>query len=337
MSAAFLWVGFIILVLAMLALDLGVFHRKAHVVRVREALLLSAFWIFVAMLFTVFVYFAYEHHWGGLGTTPDPIDKVINDGHKAVVKYFTGYVLEKSLSVDNIFVIALVFSFFGVAAKYQHRVLYWGILGALIMRGAMIGGGAILINRFHWILYVFGAFLILTAVKMLFSSGEPDPRNNIAVRLARRFLPITHDFHEEHFVAKEAGRLMFTPLFLTLIVVETTDLIFAVDSIPAIFAITGDPFLVFTSNVFAILGLRALYFALAGVMDKFHYLKLSLALILALVGVKMLLADWLKHVLGPNMSFYLLGLIAFILAAGVVASLIRAQRLAADPNHAPHH
>jgi tellurite resistance protein TerC len=230
--------------------------------------------------------------------------------------------------VDNLFVIALIFTYFGVAAKYQHRVLYWGILGALIMRGVMIGGGAILIARFHWILYVFGAFLIVTAGKMLFSSAEPDPQRNFAVRLARRFFPITPEFHEQHFLVKSAGRYMLTPMALTLMVVETTDVVFAVDSIPAIFAITGDPFLVFTSNVFAILGLRALYFALAAVLDKFHYLKLSLVVILALVGTKMLLADWLKHILGPNMSLYLLSIIALILGIGVVASILRAKRLA---------
>ncbi len=335
MSAMFLWIGFIVLVLLLLALDLGVFHRRSHVVRVREALMLSAFWIALALAFIVFIYFAYENHWAGLGLRPDVIDGVPNNGHRAAVKYFTGYVLEKSLSVDNIFVIALVFSYFGVAAKYQHRVLYWGILGALMMRGAMIGGGSLLIARFHWVLYLLGAFLILTALKMVFSKDEPDPTNNAAVRLARRIFPITPEFHDRHFLVKVGGRHMLTPLALALIVVETTDLIFAVDSIPAIFAITGDPFLVFTSNVFAILGLRALYFALAGIMDKFYYLKLSLAVILALVGAKMLLADWLKHAFGPSIMFYLLGLIALILAIGVVASIIRARHLPPHEEEVP--
>jgi tellurite resistance protein TerC len=343
-----IWIGFITLVLAMLALDLGVFHRKAHVVRVREALAWSAVWIGVAMLFAVFVYFGYENHWMGLGNAIDAADGQINGGASATVKYLTGYVVEKSLSVDNIFVIVMLFGFFAVPAIYQHRVLFWGILGALVMRGMMIGVGAALIARFHWILYLFGAFLILTAVKMLLiRTDHRDPGQNIIVRLTKRFFPVTDGFHGEHFVVRagsEASReaavpgaeeisdaavgrarpglLMLTPLSLALVMVETTDLIFAVDSIPAIFAITADPFLVFTSNVFAILGLRSLYFALAGMMDKFRYLKPALAIVLAVVGGKMLAAEPLKQMLGSSFNFYLLGVVLMILACGVIASLV---------------
>jgi len=343
-----IWCGFILFILALLALDLGVFNRKAHVVSVKEALGWSAFWIALGLSFSFFVYFAYEAHWFNIGLKADSVDGVINDGRSATIKYLTGYVIEKSLSVDNIFVIALIFTYFTVPAMYQHRVLFWGILGALIMRGAMIGIGAALIARFHWILYVFGAFLIITAVKMLFINTEHgDPGKNPLVRLTRRMFPITDQFHGKHFLVKAGskksiepatpgqavvvdravesaneGQWMLTPLALALIVVETTDLIFAVDSIPAIFAITADPFLVFTSNVFAILGLRSLYFALAGMMEKFRYLKVSLAIVLALVGVKMLAAKWFKSVLGEHFNFYLLGSIALILLAGVAASLL---------------
>jgi tellurite resistance protein TerC len=346
------WIGFIAFVLLMLALDLGVFHRKSHVVSVREALGWSAVWISMGLSFSIFVYFAYAGQWFGLGTVVDAVDGLTNSGATATEKYLTGYVVEKSLSVDNIFVIAMLFSFFAVPPIYQHRVLFWGILGALVLRGAMIGIGARLITEFHWILYIFAAFLIFTAIKMLFfNSEDADPNQSIVVRLMRRFFPVTDRFHGKHFyvragspesyesefpgapaVPDEAvnkarpGALLLTPLALALVMVETTDLIFAVDSIPAIFAITADPFLVFTSNVFAILGLRSLYFALAGMIDKFRYLKVSLALILLMVGVKMLLAEWLKLALGEHFNLYLLTVIIAILAAGVFASII-AERL----------
>lgn len=343
-----IWIGFITLVFLFLALDLGVFHRKAHVVKVREALAWSGVWISVALLFGIFIYFGYENHWLGLGNAVDPVDGVINDGGRATVKYFTGYIVEKSLSVDNIFVIAMLFGFFAVPAIYQHRVLFWGILGALLMRGVMIAVGASLIARFNWILYVFGALLILTAIKMLvMKTDHTDPSKNIVVRLTRRFFPVTDSFHREHFVVRagtaashesavpgqaevvdaavdraKPGTLMLTPLALALIMVETTDLIFAVDSIPAIFAITADPFLVFTSNVFAILGLRSLYFALAGMIDKFRYLKYALALVLAVVGIKMLAHAPLKAFLGDGFNFYLLAVVLAILAGGVIISLL---------------
>ncbi len=322
-----IWIGFIGLILGLLALDLGVFNRKAHVVSMKEALGWSALWISLGLLFSAFVFFAYEHHWLGIGTQIDSVGGVINDGKSAALKYLTGYVIEKSLSVDNIFVIALLFTYFAVPAIYQHRVLFWGILGALVMRGTMIGIGAALIARFHWVLYLFGAFLIVTAIKMVrMKSPHSDPSKNPIVRLVRRFVPVTDDYHAEHFAVRENGGWKITPLAMSLIAVETTDLVFAVDSIPAIFAITADPFLVFTSNVFAILGLRSLYFALAGMMDKFRYLKVSLAIVLAVVGVKMLAADFFKSLLGQHFNFYLLGLIGLILATGVGASLIANRR-----------
>jgi tellurite resistance protein TerC len=347
-----IWTGFIAFVLLMLVLDLGVFHRKAHVVSVREAIGWSAVWMALGLSFAVFVYFAYEGQWFGFGTVADPVDGAPNVGSTATEKYLTGYVVEKSLSVDNIFVIAMIFSFFAVPQIYQHRVLFWGILGALVLRGAMIAVGASLIHEFHWVLYVFAAFLILTAIKMLFMGTEhTDPNKNIVVRWTRRLFPVTARFHGEHFVVRagtssayeselpgapvvpdevvdkaKPGTLLLTPLALALVMVETTDLIFAVDSIPAIFAITGEPFLVFTSNVFAILGLRSLYFALAGMVDKFRYLKAALALVLLVVGVKMLLAEWLKLALGKHFNLYLLMTVLGILTMGVIASLIADRR-----------
>jgi tellurite resistance protein TerC len=352
-----IWAGFVALVLAFLALDLGVFHRKAHVVKTKEALGWSAVWITLGLLFSVFVYFGYEHHWMGMGVVPDAVDGQINDGKSAAIKYVTGYVVEKSLSVDNIFVIVMIFAALAVPAIYQHRVLFWGILGALVMRGAMIGVGAQLIARFHWILYVFGGFLILTAIKMLMMKSDHgvDPSKTPMIRLTKRFFPISDRFHGEHFLvragtaasheaavpgaaeekdaavdAARAGAMMLTPLAVALIMVETTDLIFAVDSIPAIFAITADPFLVFTSNVFAILGLRSLYFALAGMIDTFRYLKPALAIVLFVVGVKMLAASWLKSILGEHFNFYLLGVVLLILAGGVAASLLHRRKDVAD-------
>ena len=323
-----LWLGFIGFVLTLLALDLGVFHREAHVVKVREAFIWTGVWLSVALLFSVFVYFAYEGHWLGVGSHVDSIDGVVNDGRLAVVKYLTGYVIEWSLSADNVFVIAMIFSSLGVPARYQHRVLFWGILGALVMRGAMIGVGAQLVARYHWILYVFGAFLVFTAIRMVWPGGgdDKDPSQGFVLRMTRRYFRVTREYHGSSFFVRDTvGRLMLTPLAVALVLVETTDLIFAVDSIPAIFAITTDPFLVATSNVMAILGLRSLYFALAGAIDKFRYLKYSLALILGLVGVKMLAANWLKAVIGPNFNFVLLGIVAMILLGGVLLSLYMAR------------
>src|SRR5688572_8247322 len=291
MPSWLMYVFFVAFVVAMLLLDLFVFHRKAHVVKVKEALILSAFWIALSLMFNVLVYFIYENHWFGFGIHSDA-----HDGKTAALLWFTGYVIEKSLSVDNIFVIAMVFTYFHIPAKYQHRVLFWGIFGALLLRGLMIGLGTVLIQRFDWMLYVFGVILIITAIRMLFQNEEPDPSKNPVMRLTRKFFPVTHELNGEHFTLVQNGVRMLTPLALALVVVEATDVMFAIDSIPAIFAITSDPFLVFTCNVFAILGLRSLYFALAGVMDKFYYLKFSLAVLLALIGVKMLLKDVLHAV-----------------------------------------
>jgi tellurite resistance protein TerC len=343
-----IWIAFIAFFISMLALDLGVFHRRTKVISVRQALAWSAVWMSMGLSFSVFVYFAYDGQWFDLGTTVDVVDGLVNSGALATEKYLTGYIIELSLSVDNIFVIALIFGAFGVPPMYQHKLLFWGILGALVLRGVMIGIGAALIAEFHWILYVFAVFLIVTAIRMLvMKESEPDPHNSFAARLLRRFFPITERYHGGHFAVRAGspeslesavpgepslpdavvdnarpGALLLTPMALALILVETTDLIFAVDSIPAIFAITGDPFLVYTSNMFAILGLRSLYFALAGMVKKFRYLKLSLVMILLLVGVKMLLAEWLKGMLGEHFNLYLLTVVVSILAIGVFASLI---------------
>ncbi len=351
------WIIFIGFVLLMLALDLGVFHRQSHVVGFGEAMRWSAVWVGLGLLFSIFVYYSYELHWFGVGHAIDAADGALLTGKTAAVKYLTGYVVEKSLSVDNIFVIAMIFSSFAVPARYQHRVLFWGILGALVMRGAMIGVGATLIAKFHWILYVFGGFLILTALKMFFvKEGESDPQQGKLVKLIRRLMPVTAHYHGQHFMVKAGspascelaepgakpcddpevqrvapGTWMLTPLAVALILVEVTDLIFAVDSIPAIFAITAEPYLVFTSNVFAILGLRSLYFALAGMMHRFRYLKPALAAVLMIVGVKMLAASWLKGIFGVNFNFMILGLIVAVLALGVIASLCIPEKKTESP------
>ncbi len=316
-----IWAGFLVFVLLMLALDLGVFHRHAHVVSMREALGWSAVWVGLGLTFAVFVYLGYEHHWMGLGLLADGVDGQVNDGYAATVKYLTGYVIEKSLSVDNVFVIAMIFSFMAVPRIHQHRVLFWGILGALALRGAMIVVGAELIARYHWILYLFGAFLLVTAVKMLLVRGHGDPSQTLVVRWTKRLVPITDRLHGQRLVVRDgSGVLMLTPLALALILVETTDVIFAVDSIPAIFAITADPFLVFTSNAFAILGLRSLYFALSEMVEKFRYLKVSLAAVLGIVGLKMIFASPLKAALGPGFNLYLLAVVLAVLAGGILAS-----------------
>ncbi len=274
-TSIWLWVGFNAFILAMLALDLGVFHRKSHEISVKEATIWSGVWIALAMVFNTGIWYF--------------------RGGEAGIQFFTGYLIEKSLSVDNIFVIALIFSFFAVPKIQQHRVLFWGILGALVMRAIFIVAGAALLARFHWIIYIFGVFLLITGIRMAMHRDEEiHPEHNPVLKLVRRLVPVTNDYHGGHFFIRNAGKLMATPLFLVLVLVETTDLIFAVDSIPAIFAVTEDPFLVYTSNIFAILGLRSLYFVLAGVMDKFVYLKLGLSAILVFVGAKMLLTEVYK-------------------------------------------
>jgi tellurite resistance protein TerC len=338
-----IWIVFLSFILVLLAVDLGVFHRRAHIISVREALTWTIVWIATALAFAAFVYVGYDRHWLGMGLAPDPVDRSdaypegrINDPKSAALKFLIGYVVELSLSVDNVFVMAMLFTYAAIPAMYQHRVLFWGIFGAMVMRGAMIALGAQLVSQFSWMLSVFGVILILTAGKMAFMSTEPrDPAVNAVVRLMRRFLPLTNEFHGEHFVvrvtaadgAHHARRVgwALTPLAPALIMVETTDLVFAMDSIPAIFAITADPFLVFTSNVFAILGLRSLYFALAGALHMFRYLKHALAIVLLTVGVKMLAHAWLKQMLGPDFNLYLLATILMILGLGVLASLVEVR------------
>jgi tellurite resistance protein TerC len=309
-----LWIGFNVFVLAMLALDLGVFHREAHVVSIKEAAGWSVFWITLALIFNAGLYYF--------------------RGAQAGLEFLTGYLIEKALSVDNIFVFVLIFSYFNVPPRYQHRVLFWGILGALMMRGAMIGAGAYLIHQFHWIIYVFGAFLVFTGIRMATQTEHAiEPEANPVIRVVRRLMPVTNVYHGQSFFVREATepggvvRRVATPLFVVLVLVETTDLIFAVDSIPAIFAVTRDPFLVYTSNVFAILGLRALYFLLAGVITKFHYLKLGLSVVLVFVGAKMLLTDIYKIPIVVS-----LGVIATILTLSVIGSLLFPK---AAEEHAP--
>jgi tellurite resistance protein TerC len=335
-----IWLGFMALVVGMLALDLGVFHRTHHVVGIKEALAWTAAWIGVALAFGVFVYFAFENHWGGLGTDIDEVVGTTTDGKAAVLKYLSGYVLEKSLSVDNIFVISMIFGSLAIPAQYQHRVLFWGVVGAIIMRAIMIFAGAELIEDHHWIIYVFGILLIATAIKMLMmKTNSQSVANNVIVRWARRIMPVTDEYHGSSFIVRleapgaggGASRavLTLTPLALALIAVEATDLLFAVDSVPAIFAVTSDPFLVFTSNIFAMLGLRSLYFALAGMIERFRYLKASLAIVLAVVGVKMLTTSWLKTVFGAGIEIWLLGVVLLILVAGIFASWVAEPRAAA--------
>lgn len=266
---------FNLFILLMLALDLGVFHRKAHIVSIKEALIWSLVWVGMALVFNTGLYF-----W---------------KGQEIALQFLTGYLIEKTLSVDNVFVFVLIFSYFAVPPLYQHRVLFWGIIGALIMRAIFIVSGIALIAKFHWIIYVFGAFLIYTGFKIAVNKGTNiDPANNPLVRLFKKFFPVTNQFHGSKFWIREGGRLVATPLFIALLLVEFTDLIFAIDSIPAILAITNDPFIVYTSNVFAILGLRSLYFALAGLVDRFTYLHYGLAAILVFVGLKMLATDIYK-------------------------------------------
>ena len=301
--SVYVWAGFIVFVLAMLALDLGVFNRKSHAISMKEAGIWTAVWISLALVFNVAIYF-----W---------------QGRTAALEFLTGYLIEKALSVDNLFVFALIFTMFAVPAKFQHRVLFWGVLGALLMRGVFIGAGAALLDRFHWLIYVMGAFLVFTGIKLAVQKETAvHPDRNPLVRLASKIMPVTKEYHGERFFVRLNGVLAATPLFLVLLVVESTDVVFAVDSIPAIFAVTQDPFLVYTSNVFAILGLRSLYFLLAGALDKFHYLKPALAVILSFVGVKMLVSSFYKIPVAVS-----LGVIAGLLAVAVIASLVRAKRL----------
>ncbi|MBI5913743.1 MAG: TerC family protein [Bacteroidetes bacterium] len=315
------WVGFIVLISIFLALDLGVFNKEPHKISTKEALRWTSLWVSLSLLFSVFIYFAYEHHWLGIGL------EIGDDvgGSKAAITYLTGYIIEQSLSMDNIFVIAVIFSYFQIPQKYQHRVLFWGIIGALVFRGLMIAAGAFLVERFEWIIYVFGAILLWTAYKMLKSDDEQiHPEKNPVVLQLRKFLPVTKSIRREHFFVKWKGKtIAMTPLFVALVVVETTDVMFAFDSIPAIFAITKDPFIVFTSNIFAILGLRSLYFVLASFIDKFEYVKISLVIILAFVGIKMLVFTPL-HIELPE--WFSLAVIVLLLAGGILLSIWKEKK-----------
>jgi tellurite resistance protein TerC len=306
MDTVWMWVGFNLFVLVLLALDLGILHRKDHAVGIREALLLSLGYFLIALVFGAGVF------------------RFL--GADAGYQFFTGYLIEKSLSVDNIFVFVLIFSFFAVPAQYQHRVLFWGILGALVMRATMILVGAAVIQAFHWVIYLFGAFLVFTGIKMLITiNAKPDLQNNRLVLMLRRHFRITDDFEGNRFFVRREGLLYMTPLMLVLILVEVTDLVFAVDSIPAIFAITTDPFIVYTSNVFAILGLRALYFALAGIIHRFHYLKYGLSLVLMVVGAKMLLNAWFgEKVIPTEVALLITGI---LIGGSMLISMIKTRGL----------
>jgi tellurite resistance protein TerC len=299
------WAIFILAILMFLALDLGVFHRKAHVVRFKEALGWTIVWFIFAMLFAVFMAPRFVENWGRLQT----------------VEFVTGYIIELSLSMDNVFVIALIFAYFRVPSEYQHRVLFWGILGALVMRGLMIWLGTELIHRFHWMLYVFGAFLVFSGIRMSFVEDEGvHPEKNFVIRLARKFFPISPEFHGQKFITFSKGRRVLTPLALVLLMVETTDLVFALDSIPAIFAVTQNSFIVFSSNVLAILGLRSLYFVLANAINFFRYLKIGLSIVLVFIGLKMLIAEWYK--ISTSISLII---VAGIILLSILASVIIAK------------
>lgn len=332
LDSLWLYGGFILLILVFLLVDLGVFHRKARAIAMKEALGLTAIWVLAACLFNVGVYYGYEHQFLGLGQAVPQLDGTVRDvdGWEAAKLFFAGYLVEKSLAMDNVFVIALLFRYFAVPGVYQHRVLYWGILGAIVMRGSMIAVGAVLIQSFSWIIYVFGGFLVITALKMAFFSNETiEPEKNFFVRLVRKAIPISTSLDEERFFTLENGIRKATPLLLVLVMIEVTDLIFAVDSIPAIFALTADPFIVFTSNIFAILGLRSLYFCLANMIDTFRYLKPALVTILLFVGIKMLLV----HTAWKISTTVSLSVIAGVLALGVIASLVHS---AADAETSPN-
>lgn len=303
----FLWIGFNLFVLALLAIDLGVFHRKAHSVSIKEATAWSIVWVSLAMIFNLGIYFTW--------------------GEEKALEFFTGYVIEKSLSVDNLFVFLMIFQYFSTPAEYQHRVLFWGILGALILRAIFIAAGSALLAQFHWMIYVFGAFLVFTGIKMFLQGDEKlEPNRNPVVRLFERWVPMTREYHGQRFMIRTNGQTRATLLLLVLIVIETTDVIFAVDSIPAIFAVTQDSFIVYTSNIFAILGLRALYFMLAGVMQMFVYLKFGLSLVLCFVGAKMLLSDIYKIPIGASLA-----VIGTILLLSIFASWWSQRKSALTP------
>lgn len=315
--SVYIWLFFLTFLFTMVALDLGVFHKKVEIPSVEDAVKWTVLWVALSLLFNFIIYFLYEFDGPWRDVRVEDLS-----GMQAASQFLVGYVLELSLSVDNIFVIAMVFSYFRVPLEFQHRVLFWGIIGAVVLRGLMIGLGVALINTFDWVVYVFGALLIYTAAKMLILREETvEPGENALVKLARTWLPFTNQYHGNHFFVKIQDKTVGTPLFLALLMVETSDVMFAVDSIPAVFAVTRDPFIIFTSNLFAILGLRSLYFVLAGYMRKFRYLKHSLVFILAFVGVKMMLSNHYHIPIGVSMA-----LIVGIMTVGIVASIKGSDR-----------
>lgn len=319
MDTLFVWSGFLVLIAIFLFLDLKVFHKDAHAVTLREAGLLSSFWIALGLLFNVFLYFAYTHGWFGIGVDVglNLVEEKLTPADMGM-QYLAAYLIEKSLSVDNLFVMAIIFSFFKIPVKFQHTILFWGVLGAIVFRGIMIVFGAALVHEYEWITYIFGALLIYSAYSMAKGGHEDmDPMESFSVKLVRKIFPIENTLGDGKFFVKTAKGMAATSLFLALVVVETTDIVFAVDSIPAVFSITQDPLIAFTSNIFAVMGLRSLYFLLAAVLDKFHHLKTSLVVLLAFIGVKMLIAHWFKF---PTWASLLL--ILLILTGGIVASLM---------------
>jgi len=309
-----IWIAFIAFVVVALVLDLGVFNRSPHVIKTKEAATWTTIWVLCAVAFSGVIYLSFRHGWTENPTSLTP--------YNAVVKFVTGYLIELSLSVDNIFVIALIFSSFAIPRKYQHEVLFYGVLGAIVFRAAMIIFGVALINKFSWIVYVFGAFLLFTAIKMLFSKDkESDPRSSLAFRWVSKLYPIAHEIENDKFFVRKNGVKHATLLFVALIIIEFTDIFFAVDSIPAILAITADPFIVFSSNILAIMGLRSMFFLISGMLDKFKYISYSLVVILAFVGVKMILSH---HIYFPE--WLSLGVIILSLAAGVAASVLFSRK-----------
>ena len=315
-----LWIGFVSLVFVMLGLDLGVFHRKAHEVNIREAIGWTLFWVALGLAFSGVVYVIYEHHWGGAGRFA-PRHHL--HGTDAMVLYLTGYLLEESLSVDNLFVISLLFRSMAVPARFQHRLLFWGIIGALVFRGSMIAGGVWLVRHFMWTFYVFGGFLVLSGVRMILAGDdeEPEPEASWFFKAVRRVLPMAEQDHGSRLFARENGRTVVTYLAIALLAIELTDIVFAVDSVPAILAVTTEPFIVVTSNVFAILGLRSLYFVLAGMMNKFRYLKTALSILLVIIGGKMLAHQFVDV---PNLLS--LAVVITVVGIGVVLSIMADAR-----------
>lgn len=322
------WGIFLLIVVALLALDLGVLNKNPHEISTSEALKMTALWIGCALAFTFAVVAAYQNDWFALrSSSPDAVIQN-GDGWDAGLQYLTGWLIEKALSLDNIFVMVMLFSYFKVPGKYQHEVLFWGIIGALVFRGVMIVLGAALVNRFSWVMYVFGVLLVISALKMMFGKDDDfDADNSTIVKIIRKIYPVSSELDEGRFFTKLNGVKAVTPLFVVLMVIESTDILFAVDSIPAVFSVTTDSFIVFTSNIFAILGLRSLYFVLASIMNKFEYLKVSLFILLLFIGVKMLLVDFIHISIGVS-----LGAIVVILGVGIIASVIHSKRVSKRAN-----